>query len=60
MDKSKEKLLNDFLSDGEKTEFDEKVKKQKKELLANRSGLIERIDRQFITEDGRQLLREQY
>lgn len=32
----------------------------KKEILNTRSGLIERVDKIYLTEDGRQLLREQY
>ena len=29
-------------------------------LIGQKEGLIERIDRQYITKDGRMLLREQY
>lgn len=34
--------------------------KEKKVILDQREGLIERVDRIFLTADGRQLLREQY
>lgn len=60
MEKDIEKNLDDFLSDNSEESFEEKVKKQKKELLKNKTGLIERVDRQYVTEDGRILLREQY
>lgn len=60
MENKSEKALNDFLelSQVEK----EKIQKEndKKIILNKREGLIERVDKIFITEDGRQLLREQY
>ena len=35
--------------------------KDKKEVVLNeREGLIERVDKVFVTKDGKQLLREQY
>lgn len=34
--------------------------KNKKKKIIEKSGLIERVDRIYVTEDGRQLLREQY
>lgn len=55
-----EQTLEQFLSDDEENDFDEKVKEQKKELLNTKTGLIERIDRIFVDSSGRQLLREQY
>jgi len=62
MEKEINKNLDNFLSDDENTdEKKNKEKKNQKELvLKSRSGLIERIDRKIITEDGRQLLREHY
>ena len=33
---------------------------QKKVVLDEREGLIERIDRVLVTKEGKQLLREQY
>ena len=59
MDKSKENALNDFVGDPEEDKKDEN-KDQKKKVLKSRSGLIERIDRKLVTEDGRQLLREHH
>jgi len=32
----------------------------KKVILDEREGLIERVDKVFVTKDGKQLLREQY
>lgn len=52
MEKSKEKVLNNFIG----SENNE----QKKEVLNKKEGLIERVDKVFVTQDGRQLLREQY
>lgn len=34
--------------------------KNKKSIMLERSGLIERVDKVFVTQDGKQLLREQY
>lgn len=57
MDNNKEKVLNDFLN----TDQEEKsTKSNKKEILDEREGLIERVDKVFVTKDGKQLLREQY
>ncbi len=35
-------------------------KNAKKVVLDEREGLIERVDKVYITKDGKQLLREQY
>lgn len=57
---NKENILNQFLGD-DTTKKTKKAKKSDKEVvLKEREGLIERVDKKFITEDGRQLLREQY
>jgi len=56
MEKSKEEALNDFVGN----ENEEAVSAEKNVILNKREGLIERVDKVFITEDGRQLLREQY
>jgi hypothetical protein len=62
MNKDLDKILDEFISDDENEEvkFNEKVKQAKKELLTTKSGLIERVDKILVTEDGRQLLREWY
>ena len=53
-----EKTIDNFIG------FDEEIKipeNQKTIVLNERDGLIiERIDKQYITSDGRILLREQY
>lgn len=61
MEKNLEKTLSNFLNEPQVEE--EKTKKNentKKIILDEREGLIERIDRQYVTSDGRILLREQY
>lgn len=59
MKNKKEKAIDDFV-DVFESDFDEKVKEQKKEHLNEKTGLIERIDRIFVDSSGRILLREQY
>lgn len=56
MENNVEKALNDFVENPE----EKKDEKAKKEVLDERSGLIERVDKIFVTKDGKQLLREQY
>lgn len=60
MENNVEKALNDFVENPESNEDEEKDKNAKKVVLDEREGLIERVDRIFVTNDGRQLLREQY
>jgi hypothetical protein len=61
MRNTKENVLNDFLEEDEIIKENKKVKSTKKNVvMTEREGLIERVDRQFVTNDGRQLLREQY
>ena len=55
MEKSKEKALDQFVDAPE-----DKEKEAKEIVLQEREGLIERVDKKFVTNDGRQLLREQY
>ena len=57
MEKKAEKALNDFVDLPEEEEKDENSKKV---VIDEREGLIERVDKIYVTEDGRQLLREQY
>lgn len=58
MENNKEKALNSFLE----TEKQEETLKNnnKKIVMDEREGLIERVDKVFVTKDGKQLLREQY
>ena len=64
MENKVEKALNDFIGTPE-CETENGVTKENKDLkrvvLEERDGLIiERIDKQYVTSDGRMLLREQY
>jgi len=60
---NKENILDQFLGDDiqKKTK---KTKKNNKKVLEDKvlrdNSIIERIDKVIISEDGRQLLREQY
>jgi len=59
MEKKKENALNQFL--GEKiNEPNNENENTKKKVLDEREGLIERVDKIFVTREGKQLLREQY
>jgi len=53
-----EKTIDAFV-DENKEEKQKKIQ-AKKVILDEREGLIERVDKIYITEDGRQLLREWY
>ncbi len=56
----KEKIIDAFLGE-ELIDQEEQEKKEKnKKKIQEKTGLIERIDRVLITNDGRQLLRERY
>lgn len=59
MDKEKEKALNDFVGNPNEEE-NKKDKNKKKVVLDEREGLIERVDKVYLTKDGKQLLREHY
>jgi hypothetical protein len=56
MNKNKEKNLDMFLDD----EIEMKSQNNKKEVIQQKDGLIERIDKKYVTEDGKMLLRERY
>ncbi|MFW6377082.1 MAG: hypothetical protein ACOCZ5_00415 [bacterium] len=58
MENNVKKALNNFVDEEEIN--NQKNQGQKKKVLDERSGLIERVDRVYVTNDGRQLLREQY
>jgi len=58
MENKIEKALNEFIDEPQEEEV---INDKRKEVILNeRSGLIERIDKQYVTNDGRILLREQY
>lgn len=57
MENNVEKALSNFVDEPvEET----KVETSKKEILDEREGLIERVDKIYVTKNGKQLLREQY
>ena len=61
-DKLKKALANFVETPETEEELEEKAKKDniKKVVLDEREGLIERVDRIYVTKDGKQLLREIY
>lgn len=60
MEKSKEQALNSFLGVQNDESTSAKEKDAKKQILDQRDGIVERVDKIFVTKDGKQLLREQY
>jgi len=55
------KFLNSFDDNNQiNDELLKKDAKSKNVIIKEREGLIERIDKIFVTSDGRQLLRERY
>ena len=62
MEDNLKNVLDDFIDNPEdkENEFNKKVKEAKKKYIKSDFAIIERIDKQVITEDGRMLLREVY
>jgi hypothetical protein len=69
METNKEKALNDFLTNSTPPKDPPAVdpdqpapnsQNNKKVVIDEREGLIERVDKVLVTKDGKQLLREQY
>ena len=60
MENNVEKALDNFVDIPEEQEEAKKLDKSKKVVLDEREGLIERVDKVFVTKDGKQLLREWY
>jgi len=56
---NKENILDQFLGD-DAQKRDKKAKKVIEDKQLKDNSIIERIDKVIISEDGRQLLREQY
>jgi len=56
MENNNVNALDQFLSEKKIN----KQKNNKKVVLDEREGLIERVDKVFVTKEGKQLLREQY
>lgn len=59
METNLENKLKNFVGEDETAEALNK-NATPKVMLDSREGLIERVDKIFITKDGKQLLREQY
>ena len=55
----KEKVIDTFLDDQLDPE-EVKKREENRKKLNEKTGLIERIDKILVTNDGRQLLRERY
>ena len=60
METKVENALDNFVEVPQTEEVKPKVDAAKKVILDERDGLIERVDRIYVTKDGKQLLREQY
>jgi hypothetical protein len=60
MENKVEKALDNFVDAPEVQEAKTKTENAKKVVLDEREGLIERVDKVFVTKDGKQLLRERY
>ncbi|MFA5366475.1 MAG: hypothetical protein WC333_00935 [Dehalococcoidia bacterium] len=63
MEDNVEKAINSFIETPlteEELAEKEKADNAKKVVLDEREGLIERVDKVFVTKDGKQLLRERY
>lgn len=60
MEKNIKKAVDNFLSDENEQEFEEKVKTDKKKFVKTDFAILERIDKIVIVESGKQLLREVY
>lgn len=62
MSNNVEKAINDFIGIPDNKEVTNKSESSfsRKQVLDEREGLIERVDKVFVTKEGKQLLREQY
>ena len=58
MENKVKKALDNFVDDYSLKQEEKKI--NKKVVLKERGGLIERIDKVYVSNDGRQLLREHY
>lgn len=58
MENNVKKALSNFVDEPQVEEINNA--KVKEEILNDRQGLIERVDKIFIDKSGRMLLREQY
>ena len=60
MENNIEKALSNFVDEPQVEEVETDDDQAKKVVLDEREGLIERVDKIFVTKNGKQLLREQY
>jgi len=60
MNNKLESILDEFLGDEENALKATKKTNIRKEQVMQNFSLIERVDKVYVTEDGRQLLRERY
>lgn len=60
MEKDLEKTLDEFVDNPQEEDDVVTEDQAKKVILDEREGLIERVDKVFVTKDGKQLLRERY
>jgi hypothetical protein len=60
MENNVEKALNNFIGSSDEEVFNNKVVDNKKKFIKSDFTIVERLDKIIISEDGRQLLREQY
>jgi len=60
METKVEKAISDFVEEPQVEEVETKDDEAKKVILDEREGLIERVDKIYVTKNGKQLLREQY
>ena len=60
MENNVEKALDNFVDTPEEQVETKKIDNAKKVVLDEREGLIVRVDKVFVTKDGKQLLRERY
>ena len=60
MENNLDKTLNDFLEDENEVEINKKIDDDKKKFIKSDLTIIERLDKIIISENGKQLLREQY
>jgi len=59
MENNIKKAISNFVDEPQVEEMSD-TRKTKEIVLNEREGLVERVDKIFVTKDGRQLLREQY
>lgn len=59
MENNVKKVISNFVDEPQVEKISD-TRKTKEVVLNEREGLVERVDKIYVTSDGRQLLREQY